>query len=84
MNLKKPLFRLPVIAGRMHSWKSKPGTFAAIALCVLGAVYLVIARPGYLTSVEFLGGLRQAFNGQVDREKYLLLLRRVARSKYSR
>jgi O-antigen ligase len=41
----------------MNSWKSKPGTFAVIALFALATVYLVAVSPGYLTSVEYLGGL---------------------------
>jgi O-antigen ligase len=41
----------------MYSLKLEPRTVAPAALCVLGAVYLVLARPGYLTSVEYLGGL---------------------------
>ncbi len=41
----------------MYSFKLDPRIVAAAALCVLGAVYLVLARPGYLTSVGYLGGL---------------------------
>lgn len=41
----------------MYSLKLDPRIVAAAALSVLGAVYLVLARPGYLTSVEYLGGL---------------------------
>jgi O-antigen ligase len=41
----------------MYSLKLDPRIVAPAALCVLGAVYLVLARPGYLTSVEYLGGL---------------------------
>ena len=41
----------------MYSSEFNPRIFAAIALCVFGAAYLVVARPGYLTSVEYLGGL---------------------------
>jgi O-antigen ligase len=41
----------------MYSLKLNARIGMPAALCVLGAVYLVIARPGYLTSVEYLGGL---------------------------
>src|ERR1700676_2761539 len=41
----------------MYSLKLDPRIVVPAALCVLGVVYLVLARPGYLTSVEYLGGL---------------------------
>jgi O-antigen ligase len=41
----------------MHSWKPTHRHAVAVALCILTTAYLVLARPGYLTSVEYLGGL---------------------------
>jgi O-antigen ligase len=41
----------------MHSSKPSHRLAVAVALCVLATAYLVVARPGYLTSVEYLGGL---------------------------
>ena len=41
----------------MHRLELNPRIVAAIALSLLCAAYLVLERPGYLTSVEYLGGL---------------------------
>jgi O-antigen ligase len=39
----------------VNSWKSKPRI--ALALGAAAIIYLVVAQPGYLTNVEYLGGL---------------------------